>query len=158
MMAVVLGLIARRRVAWLALVALVGCRRGAPGLVVAPAKAEIDQFPRFGQRREGIDGGANDRRLIGPIVRLARSVAQGIVDEGGARRVCGADDVIGARHAEGRQTGRFQVSGNQTNGLVADGSQRDQQGDIDRLLAEGVFERRRQFVAHAALRINSAHA
>jgi hypothetical protein len=49
-------------------------------------------------------------------------VAQGVVDEHCARWIGGGDDIAGAGHADGGQALRFQMTGNQTDGLMADRS------------------------------------
>ena len=50
--------------------------------------------------------------------------------------VHGPGDVQGTAHTQGRYASRFNVPGKQSNGLMADGSYRDEQHSIDVLSQE----------------------
>ena len=60
------------------------------------------------------------------FVRLSAGVAEGIVDEGGARRIDRARDRERAAHAQCRNAACFDFPGDQSHGLMADGSDRYQ--------------------------------
>ena len=70
--------------------------------------------------------------LLGHVPRLAAGCAEREVDEQQARHGRGFDDVAGRGDHHGGNSVGFEVPGYQTHGLMADGSNWDQQGDIDR--------------------------
>ena len=104
------------------------------------------------------DAGLYNRALIGRVERLAAGVSEWIVKEDGARRLARLHDVECTGQADCRDAMRFEVSRDQTHGLVTHGSHRYEQDRVYLLTTHGVEHGRRQFVAHPALRIDAAHA
>src|SRR4029079_15979836 len=64
------------------------------------------------------------------LVRLAAGIAEREIAEQEARRAGPFDDVLGGPHDHRRDAVSFEVSGDQTHGLVADGSSRHQQSGV----------------------------
>ena len=79
-------------------------------------------------RFEGLYCVSHDRVLLRCIEGWSRGMAEWEIDEGGARWPSRLHNVQSAAQAEGRDTGGFEVTGNQTHGLMAHGSQRHKIG------------------------------
>ncbi len=63
------------------------------------------------------------------------------------------DDVAPGADDDGGQAGRFELTGNQTHGLVADWSEGDQQDDVDVVLAAPLDDGRRVDLDGASLAV-----
>ena len=84
-------------------------------------------------------------------------VPQRIIEKRRPWWVHGPGDIQGAAHAQGRNTSRFDVPGKQSNGLMADGSHRDEQHSINVFSQEAFEELRRQFFLDTPGRVDAAH-
>ena len=102
-----------------------------PAVVVAPAVGKSDDLARLPDGRKGLQGRDHDLPLQGRVVRLASGAPQGEIQVDGAGRIDGLGDRVGAGQADGRQAAAFQLPRNQPDGLMADGSDRHQYGEID---------------------------
>ena len=86
-----------------------------------------------------------------------RGMAERIIEKGRTRWVHGLGDIQGTAHAQRRDASRFDLSGDQSNGLMADGSYRDEQHGIDVFSQETCCELRRQFLLDPPGGVNAAH-
>ena len=80
-----------------------------------------------------------------------------IIEERRSWWMHGSGNVQGATHAQGCNTRRFDVPGDQSNGLMADGSYRDEQHSIDVLSQKMLQELRCQFFLDPPRRVNTPH-
>ena len=80
-----------------------------------------------------------------------------IIEERRARWMHGSGNVQGATHAQGCNTRCFDVPGDQSDGLMADGSYRDEQHSIDVLSQKMFQELRCQFFLDPPCRVNTTH-
>ena len=89
--------------------------------------------------------------LLFHIAGLAAGIAQGEIREQQARHAAGLDNIAGGGCNHGGDAVFFQMTCDQTHGLVADGSDRDQKGDIDLLLKAAAQHFRRILIVGLAL-------
>ena len=89
-------------------------------------------------RFEGLYRVSHDRVLLRRIERRSRGMAERKIDEGGARWPSRLHNVQSAAQAESRNTGGFEVTGNQTHGLMAHGSHGYEECRVDVLRPVGV--------------------
>jgi len=75
-------------------------------------------------------------------------VSQRVIEKCRPWWVHGPGDIQGTAHAQGRNASRFDVPGEQSDGLMADGSHRDEQHGINVFSQEAFEELRRQFFLH----------
>jgi len=106
------------------------------------------------------------RRMRGPrrgfcaadrVRAVCRSCARGEVEERRAGRVDRPGDVPRARHAERRDPGGLRVPCDQSHGLVADGSDRNEQHRVDAVLEEPVGQTGGEILGGAAGGVDPAH-
>jgi hypothetical protein len=71
--------------------------------------------------------------------------------------VHGPGDIQGAAHTQGRNASRFDVPREQSDGLMADGSDRDEQYGIDVFSQEAFEELWHQFFPDTPGRVDAAH-
>jgi hypothetical protein len=76
---------------------------------------------------------------------LPSRVSQRIIEKRRPWRVHGSGDIQGAAHTQGRNASRFDVPGDQSDGLMADGSHRDEQHSLNVFSQETFEELRCQF-------------
>ena len=93
------------------------------------------------------------RRLMGFPCRMSER----IIEERRAWWLHGSGNVQGTAHAQGGNTSRFDVPGKQSDGLMADGSYRDEQHSIDVLSQEPLQELRCQFFLDPPCRVDATH-
>ncbi len=105
-----------------------------------------------------IERNANDRSLHHRIIRLATRVAEGEVREHEAGNPALLDYITCRADYDARQAIRFKVSSDQTHGLVANRSQREEKRDVDGVSATKIENFRRIFVDSSALAIVRRHA
>ena len=86
-----------------------------------------------------------------------RRVSQRIIKKCRPWWVHGPGDVQGAAHTQGRNASRLDVPGDQSDGLMADGSHRDEQHDINVFSQETCEELWRQFLLDTPGRVDAAH-
>ena len=84
-------------------------------------------------------------------------VSQRIIEKRRPWWVHGPGDIQGAAHTQGRNASRFDVPGDQSDGLMADGSDRDEQHGIDVFSQEALEELRRQLLLDTPGRVDAAH-
>ena len=82
---------------------------------------------------------------------------QRVVDESGARRRDSRGNRPSGCQRRGRDSGFFEVACDQTDRLVADRSDRDQQRDVDFLIEQLARDRRGQLIAHLARGVDASH-
>ena len=91
--------------------------------------------------------------LHGDVKRLAARASQRKVHEHEPRHATVLDDIARRADDDGRNAVFFQVSGNQTHGLVADGSNRCQDRDINFFPAANFQCGRRRRLQHELLAV-----
>ena len=84
-------------------------------------------------------------------------VPQRIVEKRRPWRVHGPGDIQSATHTQGRNASRFDVPGDQSDGLMADGSHRDEQHDINVFSQKTFEELWCQFLLDTPGRVDAAH-
>ena len=84
-------------------------------------------------------------------------VPQRIIEKRRPWWVHGLGDIQGAAHAQGRNASRFDVPGDQSDGLMADGSHWNEQHRIDVFSQETFEELWRQFFLDPPGRVDAAH-
>lgn len=84
-------------------------------------------------------------------------VSQRIVEKRCPWWVHGPGDIQSAAHAQGRNASRLDMAGDQSDGLMADGSHWNEQHGIDVFSQERFEELRRQFVLDTPSRVDAAH-
>ena len=95
--------------------------------------------------------------MQGGLVGFPRRMSQWIIEKRRAWRVHRPCNVEGAAHAQGRDAGGFDVPGEQSNGLMADGSHGHEQDGIDMVGQEALGESWGEFLTHAPRRVDAAH-
>ena len=152
-------LISRRQIARLAHVALRWVNRlGSPSMIRAPHQRKRINLSRCRNRDECIKRGSNNLLLIVWIGWSTCCVAERVIDKHCPRCLPCLHDIESTSEAYGWDACVFQVSGNQTHGLMANWSHRDQKNSINILRLEALFDGRNEFFADAPLRIDTAHA
>ncbi len=111
---------------------------------------------RFG-RRQRIQRCRYDPQLIFRIEWAAAGMAERVVDENTAWCTSGLDDIERACETNGGEACCFQVSCNQTHGLMTDWSHRDQKNSIDILLSKSLLNLGDQLLTDPALRVDPSH-
>lgn len=99
--------------------------------VAPPPVGRLHRGAGCDRRRGDVHGEGHDLTLHRPIVGSTARVAQREVDEHEAWDPGLLDDVSCAADHDGGDTGGLQMTCDQTHGLVADGSKRDEQCDVD---------------------------
>jgi hypothetical protein len=82
---------------------------------------------------------------------------QRIIEKRRPWRVHSPGDIQGATHTQGRNASRFDVPGDQSDGLMADGSHRNEQDGINVFSQETLEELWRQFLLDTPGRVDAAH-
>ncbi len=106
---------------------------------------------------EQVKAEADDGALHGDVVRLAARVAEREVSEDEARHAAMLDDVTRRAEDHGGDAVRFEVTGDQTHGLVAHGSERHQDGRIRTVLAAAAQDLRRVALLRSSLAVLGGH-
>ena len=88
---------------------------------------------------------------------LPRGMSERIIEKCRAWWVHGPRNIQSAAHAQRRDTSRFNLPGDQSNGLMANGSYRDEQHGIDVFSQEMCGKLRRQFLLDTPGRVDAAH-
>ena len=133
--AVLFGLIARFGIAGRAFVtAVAALGLDPPGIAAGPCDVEMADIAGRRNRVERPQAIADNAVLLLWIVRRAGGMAERKIGEGAARRVARLQDIERAAQTYRRDAGGFQVTGDQTHGLVANRSHRHQKHGV-RMLA-----------------------
>jgi hypothetical protein len=90
-------------------------------------------------------------------MRFPGRVSQRIIEKRRPWWVHGAGNIQGAAHTQGRNASRFDVPGDQSDGLMADGSHRDEQHSINVFSQKALEELWRQFFLDTPGRVDAAH-
>ena len=90
-------------------------------------------------------------------MRLPCCVSEWIIEKRRPWWVHGPSDIQGTTHAQGRNASRFDVPGDQSDGLMADRSYRDEQHGINVFSQETLEELWRQFFLDTSGRVDAAH-
>jgi hypothetical protein len=106
-----------------------------PTGILAPNERCLRSRARQRGALEQVAGVAHDGALHLAFVGPAAGIAEGKVAEQEARNATLFDDVAGATHDDCGDAIGFEVACNQTHGLVADGSERNQQRGVDPILS-----------------------
>src|SRR5947199_4438234 len=122
-----LGLLLRRQVQAIEVVL--------PRRIFRPAVRRLHRRTRCVRGLEQVERHRDETSLARQVARLAAGVSQGEVAEEESRNTGMLDNVTRATHHDGGDAMCFEVAGSQTHGLVADGSRRDQNRRVDRILA-----------------------
>ena len=132
--------------------------RLAPLAGFVPAKRRLQRRQRIARGLKQVEGHANDGPLHVFISRLAARIAKRKVGKDKARYPTLLNNI--ARRAEDDRGNavRFEMSGDQTHGLVTHRSQGDQQGNIDPVLTTEVEHGRGILVNSPSCTIDSGHA
>lgn len=104
---------------------------GVQGIAVVPLVGKLDKGTGSGRRLEDMERVEQDPGLPLRITRLAGLVTEGKVHEDGAGRFDGGGDVKGSGEHDGWNAGLLDRAGEQSHGLVAQLSDRDQEGRIN---------------------------
>ena len=110
------------------------------------------------RRLQQVERNTNDRSLHHRIIRLAARVAEWKVREHEAGDPTLLDDIPRRADYDGRQAIRFKVSSDQTHGLVANRSEREEKRDVDGVSATEIEHGRRILVDGSALAEVRRHA
>ena len=101
-----------------------------------PAKRQINNLPRSRGRIKHFEGFEDHRSLLPGVARLAERVAERPLDVDGSRRIHFFGIFPHDRHPDSRDAGFFNLSLDQSHGLVADASGWGQQHHVYFLLPE----------------------
>lgn len=132
--------------------------RLAPLAGFIPPKRRLQRRKRIARGLKQVEGHADDGPLHILISRLAARVAERKVGKDKTRHPALLDNIARRAEDDRRNTVRFEMSGDQTHGLVTHRSQGDQQGNIDPILAAEVEHGRGILVNSPPRTIDRGHA
>jgi hypothetical protein len=133
------GLVLGSVVAWAAVVwTTLGC--GLPGLVCRPLEGKHFDRPRGCQGGKCLQGLHENLPLQGRVVWFAGGMPEWIIEKRRTWRVHSPCNVQGAAHTQRRDASGFDVPGDQSDGLMADGSHGDAQHRVDLFSQEALGE------------------
>ena len=115
-------------------------------------------FSRPGRTLKQVDAGFDDRPLHGGIVRPAAGIAEREIREQESRCPATLDDIDGGTQDHGRNAGGFEMAGDQTHGLVTDGSQGYEKNRIHSVFPASPQNLRCVHLVRAALTVLRRHA
>ena len=104
---------------------------GIQGIALVPLVGKLDEGTGSSRRLQDMERVEKDSGLPLRVTRLACLVTEGKVHEDGTRRFDGGGDVEGSGEHNGGNTGLLDRAGEQSHGLVAQLSDRDQEGCIN---------------------------
>lgn len=122
-----------------------------------PTAAQIANLSGRFELRQLLQRSGQYRVVTLAIVRRAEGAADGMIDERGARRDDFAHDVVRRADDQGRNAARFDDVGDETDGLVAERSIGDEQGEIDARFRELVGQRGSKLALDAFMLAHAAH-
>jgi hypothetical protein len=96
-----------------------------------PLAVQIADLSRRCELRQLAQRSRQDRLVTHAVARRTEGSADGMIDERCARRDDFAHDVMGGADDQRRNSPGFDDVSDETDGLVAEGSIRDEQGKID---------------------------
>ena len=104
---------------------------GIQGIALVPLVGKLDEGTGSGRRLQDMERVEKYPGLPLRVERFACLVTEGKVHEDGARRFDRGGDVEGSGEHDGWNAGLLDRAGEQSHGLVAQLSDRDQEGRID---------------------------
>jgi hypothetical protein len=122
-----------------------------------PPAAQIANPSGRCELRQLLQRSGQYRLVTFAIVRRAEGAADRMIDERGARRDDFAHDVVCRADDQGRNAARFDDVGDETDGLVAEGSVGDEQSEVDARFYELVRQRGSKLVLDAFMLAHAAH-
>ena len=128
-----------------------------PCIVLGPSVRQAADRPWGVDGGERVEGVTEDPPLERLVVRLPRRMPEREVQVHGAGRVDRRGDGKGARHADGRDPAAFDLSCDQSDGLMADRSGRDEHCGVGCVFLHALGERRSEDLSHLARRIDPPH-
>jgi len=105
-------------------------------IVPPPAEGQIDNRTGRSDGIEGLQGFQDDGALLPDVPRFAQRVAKWPTQEHGAWRPYFFSEFPHDRYADGGNAGFFNLSLDQSHGLIADASGGGQQDDVDLIQPE----------------------
>lgn len=132
-------------------------RTFAPALVLGPLVGQLLDLARLLHVLKGREGLGQDLSLHLVFVFLACGVTEGKVEEYAARGSHRAADTECTGENNRGDPGFFKGSGDQSDRLMADGSDRHQQGDVGALVTHLFHDLRCEFFLHASRGIDPTH-
>ena len=102
-----------------------------PPFVAAPCVGHAPGHTRSYCRRDQLKRCLDRAALLSDLAGASDRITQRIVNEDKPRDSCGFDNVLGATDNHGRDTSFFEMTCDQTHGLMTDRSKRHQHHDID---------------------------
>ena len=123
----------------------------APALIVAPYGGRLDGGAWHSRLLQEVQGLADDRALHFDVVGAAAGVSEWEVREEEAGDAAVLGDIAGAADDNGGDTVGFEVTSGQSDGLMADGSDGDEEGDVYSVLLARFEQGGRVGFAGAAL-------
>ena len=132
-----------------------------PRVIGAPLVRIDDGRSRRRRRLEQLETEREHLALHENVERAARRISEREIAEDEARDAAPLDDVARTAEHDGRNTVRFQMPSRQTGGLVTDGSDGRQHGDVHAVLAHLAQDQRRidgHRLALAVLGVNHLEA
>ena len=130
---------------------------GVQRIAVVPLVGKLDEGTGRGRRLQNMECVEQDPGLPLRVTRLACLVTEGKVHEDGARRFDGGGDIEGSRKHEGWNAGFLDRASEQSHGLVAQLSDRDQEGRINAHLPQAPDQMRRHLFLESGPCEDSAH-
>ena len=124
---------------------------GAPRAAEIADLARIRKFRQLGQRSREDDLAALS------VVRRTEGPADGVIDEGAARRRDPAHDVVSRADDQSRDASAFDHVGDETDGLMAKRSVGHEEREIDLRLCQLIGERRSEIVLDFLMPAHTAH-
>ena len=129
----------------------------APALVLGPLVGQLPDLARLLHVPEGREGLDQDLSLHLAFVLLARGVTEGKVEEHATRGSHRAADAECTGEDNRGDAGFFKGSGDQSDRLMADGSDRHQQCDVGALIPHLFDDLRSEFFLDASRGIDPTH-
>lgn len=130
---------------------------GIQGIALVPLAGKLDEGTGRGRRLQDMECVEQDPGLPLRVTRLACLVTEGKVHEGGAGRFDRGSDIESRGEHDGGNAGFLNSAGEQSHGLVAQLSDRDQEGRIDLEFTQPPDEMRRHLFLEPGPREDPAH-
>ena len=134
------------------------CISHAPLITVAPANRRLDHHVGLRCRFEQGQSQINHLLLHRFVTRNAEWITKREIGKQESRYRAVSDDIQGRADDDGRDTVFFESSRGQTHGLMADGSERDEEGDISAVFPASLQYFRRIAVQCAPLTVLGGYA
>jgi len=130
---------------------------GIERIAVVPLVGKLDEGAGRGRRLQDLERVEQDPGLSPLVKWLAGLVAEGEVHKNGTGRFDRSGDIEGSREHDGRNTSLLDGTGEQSHGLVAQLSDRNQEGHIDLECLQTSDKMRRHLLLEPGPREDAAH-